>query len=130
MFVAWYKFLSPYLAGFFLITSLAFCGLSVYRGEVISSLQSDLIANKDQEIKVVIERHDLANQVATEYEKGRTEREVKNEVTVKQIETIVKEPIYLNTCFDDSGVSVLNGYINSTNAREFSGTLPEVSSTN
>ncbi|AGY48122.1 Rz-like spanin [Acinetobacter phage Presley] len=125
MFIAWYKFLSPYLAGFFLITSLAFSGLAIYRGEVISSLQSDLIAKKDQEIKVVIERNDIANDVSKKHEQGKTERETRNEITIKQVETIVKEPIYLNTCFDDSGLSVLNGNITSTNAREHSGTLPE-----
>lgn len=124
---AWYRFLSPYLAGFFLITSLAFFGLSVYRGEVISNLQSDLITKKDQEIKVVIERNDIANDVSTKFEQGKTERETRNEITVKKIETVVKEPIYLNTCFDDNGVSVINEYVTATNASKYSGAVSEVS---
>lgn len=117
------KIISPYLAGFLAITTIAFLILAVYRGEVISDLQRDLLVQKDQEIKVIIERNDLVTSEATKYEQGRTEREQIKEFTIKQVETIVKEPIYLNTCFSSDGVSVLNGYIHATNASEYSGTV-------
>lgn len=115
-----YVLLAPYLAGFLLITTLAFVVLSVYRGEVISDLQRDLLVQKDQEIKVVIERNDMVNEVANQYEEGRIDRENTKEITLKQVETIVKEPIYLNTCFDPNGVSVLNGYITATPSTKYS----------
>ena len=118
-----YRIISPYLAGFLAITTIAFLILSVYRGEIFSNLQREILINKDQEIKVIIERNDLVADIATNYEEGRVEREQIKEYTIKQVETIVKEPIYLSTCFDANGVSVLNGYIHATNASEHSATM-------
>lgn len=115
-----YLLLAPYLAGFLFITTIAFVILSVYRGEVISNLQRELLVQKDQEIKVIIERNDMVNDVANKFEEGRANREQVKELTIKQVETIVKEPIYLNTCFDANGVSILNGYITATPTTKYS----------
>ena len=53
----------PYIAGLFFLTTLGLGGLSVYRGEVISNLQSKLIENQTKELKVVIDSTELAKSV-------------------------------------------------------------------
>ena len=40
----------PYIAGLFFLTTLGLGGLSVYRGEVISNLQSKLIEDQSKEL--------------------------------------------------------------------------------
>ena len=40
--------LSPYLAGFFFITTIGFFSLAVYRGEMASSLKEDVLYYADR----------------------------------------------------------------------------------
>ena len=106
--------ISPYLAGFFFITTIGFIVLAAYRGEMIVTLQSQLITNKDQQIKVIVEGVDNAQAISEAYELGKGE-----------VDKIIEKPFYISTvCLDSDGLSVLNGSISATDASQPESTVP------
>lgn len=107
-----------YVAGFFFLTTIALAGFAIYRGEVISGLQSQLIENKSQQIKVIIDSTEMADKIGQQVQNGINSIQVSKEKTTHEVERIIKEPIYLNTCFDSSGLSVLNQAISTPVANE------------
>jgi hypothetical protein len=117
--------ISPYLAGFFFITTIGFIVLAAYRGEMIVTLQSQLITNKDQQIKVIVEGVDNAQAISEAYELGKGERQIEKEFVVKQVDKIIEKPFYISTvCLDSDGLSVLNGSISATDASQPESTVP------
>ena len=107
-----------YVAAFFFLTTLATSGLAVYRGEVISKLQSEKIGNQQQEIKVIIDTTELASKVGNEVQTKLNSIETSREKTVHEVERIIKEPIYLSTCFTPAGMSQLHEAISAPVASE------------
>ncbi len=49
-----------------------------------------------------------AEEVSQQYESTKAEDRIKTEVITRTVQKIVERPIYLNTCFDDDGVSAVN----------------------
>ena len=98
----------PYIAGLFFLTTLGLGGLSVYRGEVISNLQSKLIEDQSKELKVVIDSTELAKSVGDKVQINLDSIQVQKEKTTHEVKEIIKEPIYLNVCFNDAGLSKLH----------------------
>ena len=78
--------MSPILAAFFLMTSVVFFAMCLWRGEIILGLQSDALKNKDQEIKVVIEQHEGANKVSQEYEVRKADKEQEKVYVDREVE--------------------------------------------
>ena len=120
-----YVRMSPILAAFFLMTSVVFFAMCLWRGEIILGLQSDALKNKDQEIKVVIEQHEGANKVSQEYEVRKADKEQEKVYVDREVEKIVYMPSYSNLCLDDIGLSQLNGRISSVNgSRKLEDAMP------
>lgn len=116
MFQIIYWKLAPYLAPFFLLTTIVFFSMCVWRGEIILGLQAELIKDKNQEVKVIIEQVKAANAIGQQYEQRKADREeLKVEVT-HEIEKIVSVPLYSNLCFDYDGLHLLNSQISTINS--------------
>lgn len=125
MLMSIYVRMSPLLAAFFLMTSVVFFAMCLWRGEIILGLQSDALKNKDQEIKVVIEQHEGANKVSQEYEVRKADKEQEKVYVDREVEKIVYMPSYSNLCLDDIGLSQLNGRISSVNgSRKLEDAMP------
>lgn len=125
MLMSIYVRMSPILAAFFLMTSVVFFAMCLWRGEIILGLQSDALKNKDQEIKVVIEQHEGANKVSQEYEVRKADKEQEKVYVDREVEKIVYTPSYSNLCLDDIGLSQLNGRISSVNgSRKLEDAMP------
>lgn len=107
-----------YAAGFFLLTTIAMTGFAIYRGEVISSLQSKLIDKQEQQVKVIIDTTEMANTIGNQVQAKLNQNEIQKEVTVREVERIVKEPMYLNVCFDTAGMSELSKAISTSITNE------------
>lgn len=54
------------------------------------------------------EAQDKANDVGEQYEKTKSDERIKTETITRTVQKIVERPIYINTCFDDDGVSAVN----------------------
>ena len=116
MVVLIYKKLAPYLAPFFLLTTIVFFAMCVWRGEVILGLQAEAIKDKDKEIKVVIEQHDSENKISLEYEQQKTNKQQEKIYVDRTVEKIITVPSYSNLCFDTDGMQSLNSYITQINS--------------
>lgn len=107
-----------YIAGFFFLTTIAMTGFAIYRGEVNNALQEKLIDNQGKQIKVVIQATEFADLKGKEVQTVINNNEIQKEVTIREVDRIVKEPIYLTTCFDSSGMSELTKAISTPIASE------------
>lgn len=108
MFRVIYQNVAVFLAPLFLITTIAFIIMSVYRGEVILGLQAELLKQKNQDVKVVIEQIKEVNAVGEEAAaEQRVQEIIKHERTI-EIEKIVKVPVYSNECISDAGLQFYN----------------------
>lgn len=110
-----YRKVAPYLCLFLALTTLGFALGNVWQGKVIVDLQSQLLKDRDQQIKVVIEQQHTANQVSQEYEQRKADREQTKVVVTHEIEKIVSVPMYSNLCFDTDGLHLLNDSIRAIN---------------
>lgn len=108
-----------YIAGFFMLTTLAMTGFAIYRGEVINTLQSQLISKQDKQIKVVIDTAELADKLSQKTEATINNIETKKEVTIREVERIIKDPVYVNVCFDAAGMSALHQAIHAPITSEY-----------
>lgn len=115
--------ITRYLAGFFFLVSLGLAALAIYRGEVISGLQRELIAKQDKQINLVIDSNAIANKISKDFQIKVNVLDAQKEVTTHEVERIVKEPVYLNTCFDASGLSVLHQAISAPVTSELGGSV-------
>lgn len=127
MVAIFYNKVAPYLAVFFLLTTIVFMSITVWRGEVILGLQSEVLSNKNQEVKVIIEQHEAANKVSKDYEDRKVDREKEKIYVTRQVEKIVSVPSYANECFDPIGLQYFNSQVSSINS---SGKLNNTLSTN
>lgn len=115
MLMTLYVRMSPYLAAFFLMTSIVFFTICLWRGEIILGLQADALKGKNQEIKVVVEQHESANKISQNYEESKADKEQEKVYVDREVEKIVYMPSYSNVCLDDIGLSQLNSRITSLN---------------
>lgn len=111
-----YLKITPILTPFFLLTTVVFMVMCVWRGEIILGLQAELSKDKDQTIKVVLEQQQGANKISTEFEQRKADREQEKIYVNREIEKIVTVPLYSNECFDDAGVQQINSYATSLNS--------------
>ena len=102
------KTLLPYVAGFFFLTSVGLGVVTIYRGEVISNLQTKMIEDQGKQLKVVIDSTELAKAVGDQVQINLDTIQVDREKTTHEVKEIIKEPIYLNNCFDAAGLSKLH----------------------
>ena len=66
---------------------------------------------KDEQQQVLIKKQNEINKVSADYEQLKSEQRVKVETVTREVQKIVERPVYLNTCFDDDGVSAINSLI-------------------
>ena len=125
MLMSIYIRMSPLLAAFFLLTSVVFFAICLWRGEIILGLQADAINSKNQEVKLIIEQHEGANKVSQEYEVRKADKEQEKVYVDREVEKIVYMPSYSNVCLDNIGLSQLNGRISSVNgSRKLEDAMP------
>ena len=68
---------------------------------------------EQKQLKALAEKQNLINQVSADYEQVKSEQRIKVETVTREVQKIVEHPIYINNCFDDSGLQQLNSLINS-----------------
>ncbi|AOA58905.1 hypothetical protein [Acinetobacter larvae] len=61
--------------------------------------------------KAIADQQNKLNQASADYEKLKSEQRVKTETVTREVQKIIDRPVYLNTCFDDDGVSAINSLI-------------------
>lgn len=54
------------------------------------------------------EAQERAQKAGEDYEQTKETERVKTETITREVQKIIERPIYLNTCFDDAGVSAIN----------------------
>ena len=68
-------------------------------------------ALEQKQLKALAEKQNEINEVSADYEQVKSEQRVKVETVTREVQKIVERPIYLNSCFDDNGLSKLNSLI-------------------
>lgn len=68
---------------------------------------------EQKQLKVLAEKQNEINKVSADYETAKSERRGQVETVTREVQKIIERPIYLNNCFDDSGLQQLNSLINS-----------------
>lgn len=110
-----YARLSPVLMPFFILTTCVFGFLAIHRGELVMRLQTELIKDKTQEVKVIIEQQKASNEISKQYEQRKAIREQDRNITNVQIEKVISESDNSSVCFDDAWLYQLNSQVVSTN---------------
>lgn len=49
-----------------------------------------------------------ANEAAKNYEQQKEVERSKTETITREVQTVIERPVYINTCFDDDGVHLVN----------------------
>jgi LPS O-antigen subunit length determinant protein (WzzB/FepE family) len=68
---------------------------------------------EQKQLKALAEKQNGINQVSADYEQIKSAQRRQVETVTREVQKIVEHPIYLNNCFDDSGLQQLNSLINS-----------------
>lgn len=68
---------------------------------------------EQKQLKALAEKQNEINQVSADYEAEKSVQRRQVETVTREVQKIVEHPIYLNNCFDDSGLQQLNSLINS-----------------
>ena len=68
-------------------------------------------------LKALTEKQNQINQMSSDYEATRSEQRVQVETVTREVQKIIDRPVYLNHCFDDSGVSAINSLITSDTSK-------------
>ena len=68
---------------------------------------------EQKQLKALAEKQNEINQVSADYETAKSAQRRQVETVTREVQKIVEHPIYLNNCFDDSGLQQLNSLINS-----------------
>lgn len=97
-----------YIALFFLLTSIGLAILSIYRGEMIANYQAEALKAKTVEVKVILDSVAIADKISKDLDIQQTVITIEKEKSTHEIKEIIKDPIYLNTCFDDAGMQQLS----------------------
>ena len=66
---------------------------------------------EQKHLKALTEKQNQINQVSADYEATKSEQRVQVETVTREVQKIIDRPVYLNHCFDDSGVSAINSLI-------------------
>ena len=82
----------------------------------LNKAKSDCKTKVQQEVDKAVKPYKDAEQEAQEraqkagedYEQTKETERVKTETITREVQKIIERPIYLNTCFDDAGVSAVN----------------------
>lgn len=62
-------------------------------------------------------QQDQVNEVSSDYEADKAQRQIETQVIYKTIEKVVDRPVYRNLCIDDDGLSTLNSLIEADNPK-------------
>lgn len=111
-----YLRVAPFLAPFFLLTTLVFFGMCVWRGEIILGLQAQLIKDQKQVVELVVTQNEAANKVSLDYEVRKSDKQQEKVYVDREVEKVVLMPSYSNECFDNAGLQQINSYIASINS--------------
>ena len=95
----------------------------------LSKAKADCNTKVQQEVDKAVNPYKDAEQEAQEraqkagedYEQTKETERVKTETITREVQKIIERPVYLNTCFDDSGVSAVNA---AGNTSELENALP------
>ena len=68
---------------------------------------------EQKQLKALAEKQNEINKVSADYETAKSAQHRQVETVTREVQKIVEHPIYLNNCFDDSGLQQLNSLINS-----------------
>ena len=68
---------------------------------------------EQKQLKALAEKQNEINKVSADYETAKSAQRRQVETVTREVQKIVEHPIYLNNCFDDSGLQQLNSLINS-----------------
>ena len=68
---------------------------------------------EQKQLKALAEKQNEINKVSADYEAEKSVQHRQVETVTREVQKIVEHPIYLNNCFDDSGLQQLNSLINS-----------------
>lgn len=72
---------------------------------------------EQKHLKALTEKQNQINQVSADYEATKSEQRVQVETVTREVQKIIDSPVYLNHCFDDSGVSAINSLIASDTSK-------------
>lgn len=72
---------------------------------------------EQKHLKALTEKQNQINQVSADYEATKSEQRVQVETVTREVQKIIDRPMYLNHCFDDSGVSAINSLITSDTSK-------------
>lgn len=72
---------------------------------------------EQKHLKALTEKQNQINQVSADYEATKSEQRVQVETVTREVQKIIDRPVYLNHCFDDSGVSAINSLITSDTSK-------------
>lgn len=106
-----YTKIAPLLMPFFILTTVVFGGIALYRGELILGLQTQLIKDKTHEVKVIVEQQQASNDISKQYEERKQNR-IESHV---QVEKVISDSDNHSVCFDDAWLYQLNSQIISFN---------------
>jgi len=81
--------------------------------EAESKCTAKIQAIEQKQLKALAEKQNEINQVSAGYEAEKSSQRRQVETVTREVQKIVEHPIYLNNCFDDSGLQQLNSLINS-----------------
>lgn len=68
-------------------------------------------ALEQKQIKALAEKQNEINKVSADYETVKSEQRVKVETVRREVQKIVERAVYLNSCFDNDGVSTINSLV-------------------
>ena len=68
---------------------------------------------EQKQLKALAEKQNEINKVGADYEAEKSVQRRQVETVTREVQKIVEHPIYLNNCFNDSGLQQLNSLIDS-----------------
>ncbi|OTG82335.1 hypothetical protein [Acinetobacter sp. ANC 4648] len=78
---------------------------------VDAKCKATIQAMEQKHIKALAAKQNQINQVSADYEQVKSEQRVKVETVTREVQKIIERPVYLNHCFDDDGVQLVNSLI-------------------
>jgi len=64
-----------------------------------------------KQVEALAEKQNQINEVSADYEQAKSTQRRQVETVTREVQKIVERPVYLNHCFDDSGLQQLNSLI-------------------
>lgn len=104
MFTALYYKLSPVLLPFFVVIAILLAVLSMFRGQIIENLRTELLNAKTADVRVTLEQQEVAYTFSMDYEKLASALGKEKVYVDREVDKIILLPSYDNVCFDDAGM--------------------------